>query len=92
MTSVTSQEVASYLPTIERQARYIASQGKAEYDDLRQEGMIAAWLTLERGIVPHPGIIYHRMLDWVRYLGRQERGDAVGYERALPMEFPGEEL
>lgn len=92
MTSVTSEEVASYLPDIDRLARYFTAQGKAEYDDLRQEGMIAVWLTLDRGNRPHPGIIYNRMIDWIRYLDRQERGDAVAYGRSLPLEHPGEEL
>ena len=89
MASVTSERVAEYLPLVEAYARRYVGFAQSEYDDLRQEGMIAVWQTLERGLRPSPLVINGRMLDWVSYLRRLQRNDAIAYEVMLPMdEFP----
>lgn len=88
----TSEQVAAYLPLIERLARKLkGGQANAEYDDLRQEGMIVVWLALDKGIDPGPGIITRRMLDWHRRLLRH--GDTVPYDEVMgrDMEFLAEE-
>lgn len=59
-----------------------ARQVGAEYDDLFQEGLIAAWQAKQRGVNP-VFVIENRMRDWLRYLGRQT---PVEYEQLLPLE------
>lgn len=68
---VTSQDVASYLPRIERFARSLNGVGGAEYDDLRQEGMLKVFLLL-RDEQPVTNVaIKNAMRDWVRYCRRK---------------------
>ena len=79
-----------YLPWIERTAsRYAGNPGgrpRAEYDDLVQEGLIAAWLSLQRGVNPAQAV-ENRMRDWIRYLARQP--EPIPYDTLLPMESLG---
>lgn len=55
----------------------------AEFDDLRQEGLINVWLTLQRGITPNTEHIENRMKDWIRYEGRS---GGTQYAQILPLE------
>lgn len=69
--AVTDKQVAAFLPTIEDSARRFARL--AEFDDLRQEGMIAVWMAFRRGQAPTVDIIENRMRDWIRKTTRQAR-------------------
>lgn len=89
--AVTDEAVAAYLPLVERLARNFTGYSGAEYDDLRQEGMIAVWQTLGRGLRPSITVVGGRMLDWADFLLRLKRNDAVAYEKILPIEEYGEE-
>ncbi len=84
--SITSEAVEAYLPHVRYLAKQYAGIANAEFDDLVQEGLISVWQGLARGLTPSTGVIQNRMLDWVRYLRRLEKGDAVAYERILPIE------
>lgn len=62
-----------------------ARRAGAELDDLIQEGRLAVFLSILRGV--NPGmVIENRMKDYVKWVGR--RNDAVPYEAALPVEAP----
>ena len=62
---------------------YRARQASAELDDLIQEGRIAVWQSLLRGV--NPGmVITNRMKDYIEWVGR--RSQAVPYGAALPVE------
>lgn len=77
------EAIASHLPMIEECASAVAAEARshhygAEFDDLRQEGMIAVWLAgadLE-GPVLEPKVLRH-MNEYVAWLGKQ-RGAARG--------------
>ena len=86
MASVTSNQVAEYLPLVERYAHRLTGFAGSEFDDLRQEGMIAVWQTLKRGLHPSAQVIGGRMIDWVRFLRRLEHNDGVAYDLWMPME------
>lgn len=83
MAAVSSEAVAQYIQHIESLARSYIGFGGAEFDDLRQEGMIDVWLSLARGITPSSEQIENRMKDWVRYLRRQT---PIPYEALLPLD------
>jgi hypothetical protein len=55
-----------------------------EFDDLVQEGRIAIWQALERGVAEGnlPLVARGRMVDYQRWLGRQ----GVPYSKLLPIE------
>jgi len=79
--------VAAYLPTCERLASSLARPGSrgingVEFDDLVQEGLVNVWQTLSRGIRPSEKLIRGRMIDFMRWLGRQ----GVDYETMLPLD------
>lgn len=79
--------VASYRGLVEALAQSIArspraKQVGAEAEDLAQEGLIAVWQSLERGVNPML-VVENRMKDWIRYLGRQTPAE---YETMLPLE------
>lgn len=81
-------ELARITPIIERIAARLAGtsrarQARAEPEDLLQEGLIAAWLSLERGVNPML-TVENRMVDYIRWLSRQP--EPVPYEQLLPME------
>jgi DNA-directed RNA polymerase specialized sigma24 family protein len=85
-----NNQVAAYQVHVEYLAKRLVGFAQAEFDDLVQEGMIAVWQTLSRGLRPSTGVIEGRMIDWVRYLQRLERNDAIAYERILPIEEYGD--
>lgn len=84
--AVTSEQVAAYLPWVERIARRYVGIARAEFDDLVQEGLIAVWQSFARGLKPGHTVVDGRMVDWVRYCRRLDNNDAVAYELMLPME------
>lgn len=86
MATVTEQQVAGYLGHVESLARKYIGFAEAEMDDLVQEGMIAVWQALSRGLRPSTQVIEGRMLDWVRFLRRLKHNDAIAYELLLPIE------
>lgn len=89
MASVTSDNVAEYLPLVEAYAHRLTGFARTEYDDLRQEGMISVWQTLKRGLLPSAEVIHGRMIDLVRYNRRLLHNDAIAYELLMPIEdFP----
>lgn len=55
-----------------------------EYDDLVQEGRIAIWQAIQRGVKADdfPLVARGRMIDYQRWLGRQ----GVPYAKLLPIE------
>lgn len=71
-----------------------ARNSGAEYDDLRQEGLLAVWQALGRSVTPSRTIIELRMKGWIRLLSRQtgkhlpEEGQPqhVPYEAMLPLD------
>lgn len=85
-----NNQVAAYQTHVEYLAKRLVGFANAEFDDLAQEGLIAVWQSLARGLRPSTGVIEGRMIDWVRYLQRLERNDAIAYERILPIEEYGD--
>jgi DNA-directed RNA polymerase specialized sigma24 family protein len=81
-----NEQVTAYQSHVEFLARKYVGFGNAELDDLVQEGLIAVWQTLSRGLTPSMTVVENRMLDWVRFLNRLQRNDAIAYERILPIE------
>lgn len=93
-------EVAGYRGLVESLAHKFVGRNGAEYDDLVQEGLLAVWQSLERGVTPKAEILENRMKNWGRLLGYQtgrylprldESGNpvAVPYETLLPLDdFP----
>lgn len=69
--AVTSERVAAFLPMILQQARRYRGWNNAELDDLVQEGLIAVWVSLEKGIEPSAQFVGFRMKNWARLLGCQ---------------------
>jgi DNA-directed RNA polymerase specialized sigma subunit len=84
--AVRSEAVAKYHAHVTRLARKYVGYSQAEADDLVQEGYIAVWQTLARGLRPSTQVIEGRMLDWCNFLGRLQRNDAIAYELMLPIE------
>jgi len=77
-TAVSDGQITAFLPLIENSARRFLHL--AEFDDLRQEGMIAVWLAFRRGEAPTADIIQNRMRDWCRRVSRQSRLDTDRYD------------
>lgn len=86
MPAVTSEDVAAYQDHVRSLSRRFVGYFGAEFDDLAQEGDIAVWQTLRRGLRPSTQVIEGRMIDWLRYLRRLQHNDAVGYDLLLPIE------
>lgn len=73
-----NNELAALLPRVERIAlRY---RRQADFDDLVQEGWIACWQALEKGVHPTNDIIEGRMKNWLSYVRRQ---DGSSYEQIM---------
>lgn len=75
-----SDRVADYRGLVESLAAKLANSraardARAEYDDLVQEGLIDVWLALDGGRHPGEEGIRRRMVDWIRRMGRQRRGE-----------------
>lgn len=77
------EAIAAHLPMIEECASAIAAEARshhygAEFDDLRQEGMIAVWIAGaeldDDALEPR---VLRRMNEYVSWLGKQ-RGAARG--------------
>jgi DNA-directed RNA polymerase specialized sigma24 family protein len=83
---VTSAEVADYEPWLTRVSRPYVGRHGAELDDLVQEGRIATWQALSKGIRPSPDVVRFRMSGWVRLLARQRRHETAPYESLLPLD------
>lgn len=83
MPDVADREVAAFLPLIESQARLVAAWGAAEYDDLRQEGMIAVWMMLRAGLHPTAETVGWRLRRWHRRMLAQRRGVDASYDDEL---------
>lgn len=75
--------IAAYEPLLEQLARPFVGRDGAELDDLVQEGRIAVWQSLGRGICPTAGLIENRMRDYLRALKPQT---PATYETLLPMD------
>ena len=75
--------MAAYQPKVEALAKPFSGIEGIEFDDLVQEGLIAVWQSLERGIEPSAEFIKNRMRDWVRYERRQLPAD---YGDMLPLD------
>ena len=72
-----SDRVAGYSGLVESVAnRFHSRHILAESDDLIQEGLIAVWQALEKGVEPGPEYIRNRMKDYVRKLHRESRQPA----------------
>lgn len=74
---VSDDEIAAYQGMIAREARTLEGIEGAEFDDLFQEGQIIVWRTLEQGVYPSKEVIRGRMLNWVRTVARQRRGEVA---------------
>lgn len=83
MPEVTSAQIAAYEPACVALAQRYVGRNGAELDDLVQEGRIFVWQTLQRGIHPSAEMIANRMVDYVRWLGRQT---PIPYEAMLPLD------
>jgi DNA-directed RNA polymerase specialized sigma24 family protein len=85
-----NDRVADYRGLVESSAAKFADPDRpkarrAEYDDLVQEGLIAVWQTLERGLDPSQEFIEHRMFDWMRTIARQTgRSLVLSLDEDLP--------
>jgi Sigma-70 region 2. len=67
-----SERVAEYRPLCNSLARrFSGPHSGAELDDLEQEGLIAVWLLLDRGLPVSKTAIKNRMRDWARYCRRR---------------------
>lgn len=71
MASVTSEAVAEWWPLVENQARKLqfvarTATGLDMFDDLVQEGAIAAWQELEAGRKPSVAAVRNPMVDFIR--------------------------
>lgn len=71
ISSAGDSTLVAYRPLCERLARQYDGMGGAEYDDLEQEGLIAVWLSLNRGIPPSKDFIRFRMRNWIRKCRRR---------------------
>lgn len=74
-----SAEVAEYRGLCETLAARIVRPGSmsrtgVEYDDLVQEGLVAVWQTLSRGVTPSAEIVRGVMLKYARKMGAEKRG------------------
>lgn len=86
MSRVTDEQVAVYRDHVESLARRYVGFAEAELDDLVQEGLIAVWQAIGRGLRPSSEVIEGRMIDWLRYLRRLQHNDGIAYDLLLPIE------
>lgn len=74
---VSSEEVAKYEDMVEINARRFAAHRKltgrgAEFEDLKQWGLIQVWQDLGNYVYPSNLSVQNRMRDYVRVCARQE--------------------
>lgn len=82
---VSSEEVAAYEGMVFKGASKFATDRDdrnsstimVEFDDLAQEGRIAVWKSLQRGIWPSTAFVENAMRDWVRKCARFGMGGYV---------------
>lgn len=67
-----NEELAAWEPRLREIARPF--RGRAEEDDLVQEGRIHVWRSIERGRHPTDDMIRNKMRDWCRRMRAQEKG------------------
>jgi hypothetical protein len=85
-----NDRVAGYRGLVESIAADLARSRRAhevgaEYDDLAQEGLIAVWLALEKGVCRvGPDHIRDRMKDYMTWLGALTR-QPIPYDELLPL-------
>jgi hypothetical protein len=77
MPLVASEDIRAFRPLCSQLARKHTGRFGAEFDDLEQEGMIAVFHLLLRGLPVTSESIDNRMRDWVR----QCRRAGVVYDR-----------
>lgn len=58
---------------VEELATAFSRRGPAEYDDLRQEGMISVWRALAKGVTPSRQQVANAMKSWSRYVHRWDQ-------------------
>ena len=88
MAHTLDDQVRAYAGLIASLAAKVAGGARAkqvggELDDYAQEGYIAVWQALERGVTPSAEIIEFRMRSWTKWLGRQT---PLPYEAMLPLD------
>jgi len=83
---VTDDQLLEHRGLVETLADRLSRRDRNEYDDLRQEGMIAVWELLANGKPVTEDSITKRMKKWLRYRGRQKREVPTSYDKLLPME------
>ena len=84
MGHVPSSAVAAYEPLVQSLARRLAGRARwarVERDDLAQEGRIAVWQALARGVPVKPDIVRGRMVSWIRH-----QSTGIPYEQLLPLD------
>lgn len=78
---VTSAEVEAYEGMVESHARRFDGVRGAEFDDLKQEGLIAVWEALRDGYIPSNVVVVNAMRDWVRVCAQKGlTGDEFGHD------------
>lgn len=72
MANVSDDSLAAYHNLVSENAYRLRGRSQAEYDDLYQEGIIAAWTALSEGREPTlEDDIAPAQMAWVRKLRRQ---------------------
>lgn len=73
-----NSDIISYQPTVERIARILlrySRRADLDVDDLVQEGLIAVWESLTKGISPSKEFIKNRMLNYIKIIDKQQPRD-----------------
>lgn len=99
MAGVSSESVRQYEGLVVSLARPLVGRAGAELDDLVQEGLIAVWQSLERGVPPSSEFILLYMRNWIKRLNAQtpstweDLADSVSYDTVVERESqqPSEE-
>lgn len=81
--SPAEQLILEFMPLVEGLAERYSASSPNEYDDLRQEGMIAVWLAHEKGLKPTEEIIGWRMSKWLRRRKSQDHGQTPAEDDEL---------
>jgi DNA-directed RNA polymerase specialized sigma24 family protein len=93
--SVSSDELASYLPRVESLAKRFAGLSGSEFDDLVQEGWLKVLLLLMEDEPVSNTAIKNAMRDWLRKCERWKRGgplpfnDVAASETGIDLERNG---
>lgn len=79
------RQLRSYAGLVQSLAERLSRRHRDELDDLKQEGLIAAWEALEGGKPVTEELIEKRMRKWLRFRGRQRRDVPTEYDKLMPM-------